>query len=817
MAGAELPFQTAKRNFDIPAGNLVTALTAWAKTSGLKILAPTDIVKKLHTAGVSGEFTAEEALNKLLADTALQYHVSNKRHVTVYDPRAVLGAHAQATSLDTINVEERRVSEAKQGTGAASRALPVPYAGGQVATGGQLGMLGNRSVMDTPFNQTSYTAQTIQNQQARTIADVLMNDPSVRVKTPGGSGTDGLYIRGFYYDSGDYALNGLYGMAPFYSSGANFVERVEVMKGPGALLNGMPPAGAVGGNINLVTKRAPDIDITQLTATYASKSLFGTDIDVSRRYGENKEFGIRFNGGYKNGNTAFDRQKEEFGNATIGLDYRTERARFSADIGYQSDSLSPPLRFITFTTTPPFPSGGLTTVPPAPSAGTNYMPSWAKWTPKDTFLTARGEVDLTDSVTAYAAVGYHDSTNDFIYPSPRIVGTGAVGNWTATPFKGTDTYRTFTGETGLRASVETGPINHLLTVNYSATNRDYDSVGLSPPLPAGTITSNIYNPSNAPFPNFTNLAQSLATTTSLSSVGFADTMSVLNNRLQVTVGVRRLDTKLESFNRMPGINYGVSSADRSAWSPAYAVVIKPVENISLYANYIEGLKSAEAVTGPGSYSNVGEIIPPAQTKQTEVGIKMDMGRITATASAFDITNPNVMSVAVAGQPLPARKLNGEQRNRGVEFNVFGEVTPDVRLLGGIALIEGRVISGSASSGATLLNFSGKTAVGVPVVNLNLGGEWDLPFVPGLTLNGRVIYTGESFANELNTLVLPEWTRVDIGARYTFASPWSGKPIIIRANIENLFDAAYWTSYRTVSSAVSLGAPRTYLVSTTFNF
>ena len=74
-----------------------------------------------------------------------------------------------------------------------------------------------------------------------------------------------------------------------------------------------------------------------------------------------------------------------------------------------------------------------------------------------------------------------------------------------------------------------------------------------------------------------------------------------------------------------------------------------------------------------------------------------------------------------------------------------------------------------------------------------------------------------FANQTNTQVLPEWTRVDLGARYTFASPWNGKPIVVRANVENVFNAAYWKSYHTVSSAVSLAAPRTYLVSTTFNF
>jgi iron complex outermembrane recepter protein len=251
-----------------------------------------------------------------------------------------------------------------------------------VATGARLGFLGNRGVMNTPFNQTSYTAELIQNQQARTVGDVLYNDPSVRMKTPAGNGIDGLYIRGFYHDSGDYSMNGLYGMAPFYSTSANFLERVEVLKGPGVLLTGMPPAGAIGGSINLVTKSAPDFDITQLTALYISKSQFGMQADVSRRYGENKEWGIRFKGLARGGSTAFDRQTNEFGNGALNLDYRGERVRFSADVGYQAENLSPPLRFLTFTTSPPFAT--TIPVPPAPAAGTNYMPSWATWKPRDT-------------------------------------------------------------------------------------------------------------------------------------------------------------------------------------------------------------------------------------------------------------------------------------------------------------------------------------------------------------------------------------------------------------------------------------------------
>jgi iron complex outermembrane recepter protein len=685
-------------------------------------------------------------------------------------------------------------------------ALPAPYAGGQVATGARLGFLGNRGVMNTPFNLTSYTAELIQNQQARTVGDVLYNDPSVRMKTPAGNGIDGLYIRGFYHDSGDYAMNGLYGMAPFYSTSANFLERVEVLKGPGVLLNGMPPAGAIGGSINLVTKSAPYFDITQLTALYASKSQFGLQADVARRYGENKEWGIRFNGLGRGGSTAFDRQTDEFGNAVLNLDYRGERVRFSTDIGYQAENLNPPLRFLTFTTSPPFAT--TIPVPAAPKPGTNYMPDWATWKPRDAFAMTRGEVDLTESVTAYGAVGYHRSEIDYIYPSPRI--TNANGNWTAAPFNGRDVYDNYAGEVGLRASVDTGPINHLLTVNYSAFERDYSSFGRA----GAAVNSNLYNPVPLPFPNFTTVAQNLETQTKLTSVGIADTMSMFNNRLQFVVGARRQTAGVDSVNLLTAAK---SSVDVPTWSPGYAVIVKPLENVSLYANYIEGLKAPEVVTGATTYSNVGEIIPPAQTKQKEAGIKVDMGRVTVTASWFDITSPNIIAVAVPGRTLPARRLAGEQQNRGVELYAFGEISPTVRILGGVTLIDGEVIKQSTSVGPLIFNYNGKTPVGVSAVNLNMGAEWDTPFVNGLTLTGRVIYTSESYANDANTQELPAWTRVDLGARYTFLSPWNGKPIVIRANVENVFNEAYWNSYRTVSSAVSLGAPRTYLLSTTFNF
>lgn len=98
--------------------------------------------------------------------------------------------------------------------------------------------------------------------------------------------------------------------------------------------------------------------------------------------------------------------------------------------------------------------------------------------------------------------------------------------------------------------------------------------------------------------------------------------------------------------------------------------------------------------------------------------------------------------------------------------------------------------------------------------MNIGAEWDTPFVRGLTLSGRVIYTSEQYYDAANLQELPDWVRFDVGARYTFKL--NGKPVTIRGNILNVANKGYWAS-ATPSFGLSLGAPRTYLLSTTFDF
>lgn len=328
----------ASYNFSIPPQPLAGAISAFSRVTGIDVVGDGGIGRGVGSPGVSGNLTPHQALIRLLAGTGLGYRFTNASTVAIQRPNADGGTGAMpsgAIALDTIDVQGASNPNALIGN------LPPEYAGGQVAHGGQLGLLGNRDLMNTPFNQTSYTSKLMQNQQIKYIADVLQNDPSVLVDTGPSGGADNFIIRGFDAGNGDMLFNGMAGIAPtwFNSMMSESIERVEVLKGPSALLNGAGALGSIGGMINLVPKRAGDDPLTQATLDHASNSQFGGHVDIGRRFGDNKEFGVRFNGVYRDGDTPIDHQSRESRLVTLALDYRGERLRLSADLGYQYQNL----------------------------------------------------------------------------------------------------------------------------------------------------------------------------------------------------------------------------------------------------------------------------------------------------------------------------------------------------------------------------------------------------------------------------------------------------------------------------------------------
>ncbi len=663
-------------------------------------------------------------------------------------------------------------------------AVAPPSSGGQVAQGARLGLLGNTSTMKSPFSTTSYTDKFVRDQQAATGADALILDPSVRSSHPTGGVVDSFNIRGFPINegnNGEFAFEGLYGVAPTYRIFTDYVERIEVLKGPSAALSGMAPNGGVGGVINVVPKRA-DEELTRLTASYGSVARFGGHWDVARRYGDGKQWGVRASGSVRGGDTPIDRQSEATGVGSLALDYQGERFRSWLYLIAQTDRFDAPSR--------PFLMGSGLQVPKAPDGKLNVTQPWEWSHITDKSALLRTEYDLSDQVTLFADVGGSKTNVERFFGLPTIVSTS--GNTTSTPqFFGLSIDRT-TYDGGVRARFDTGFVHHALAVQASV----YHDALYRRLTNGSAVTSNIYNPTVAP----TQFANEISdrprlSDSQLTGLSIADTMSVLDERALLTLGVRRQG--IEANNYASNVGTLTSSYDKSAVTPVVGLVVRPVENVSLYANYVEGL--ARGDVAPQTASNFGEVLQPYIARQYEAGVKVDFGRIATTFSAFEISK-------ASGELFAGRfAATAEQQVRGLEFNVYGELTPDVRILGGVSLLDGTLTRTAVAANV------GNTPIGVPNVQANIGAEWDLPWMRDLTLNGAVIYTGKQFVDSANKQSIPEWTRLDLGARYTTAI--SGRKTVFRANIQNVTGESYWSSVASFGTFF-LGVPRTYLLSMT---
>ncbi|WP_462401806.1 TonB-dependent receptor [Pseudomonas sp. Marseille-QA0332] len=667
--------------------------------------------------------------------------------------------------------------------------LPPEYAGGQVATGGRVGLLGNKDLLETPFSTISYTDKYIQDRQAKEITDVIAaTDPSVFTNGVKGSHSESYSIRGFSTSPSDMTVDGLFGMAPFYRASPEMYERVEVLKGPSVLLNGMPPNGSVGGTVNLIPKRAGDTPLTRLTGTFESDSQFGGHLDVGRRFGDDNQFGVRFNSVYRDGDTSTNDQGHRTQLNALALDWRGERGRLSLDLFDSEDTINGQNRGIGL-------AAGVS-VPKPPSSDTLLNPDWARLQTKDKGVILRGEYELSDQVMAYGAIG--TSKTHYQY-------NGAMS---ATVLNDAGDFRTLMGqlqfeihktsaEVGLRGHFDTFGIGHQWSVNatqYSDKEKDWGRRSID----GAEVISNIYHPVWGPKAP-TSWPLIIHTENDLKSYGLADTLSFLDDRVQLTLGVRRQEVVTDTYGVATGAR-NKPGYDEHATSPAAAILFRLTDNLSLYGNYIEGLSKGSSA--PLTAANAGEVFAPYESKQREVGLKLDLGTFTHTLAFYEIKRPNSYTDPVTN----IYSFGGEQRNRGVEWSFFGSPIMDVRLMGGIAYVDPKVTKGLPAS-------EGKKATGTPKLQGKLGVEWDTPFVDGLTLTANATSLSKQYINADNSLSIPGYTIFDVGARY--ALEVGNKPVVLRANVSNLADKDYWGMPQT--SSLALGAPRTYELSATVDF
>lgn len=771
--------QTATQyRFAVEPGPLEAALMQFSSTTGFTTSFTPDLVAGKTSSGVKGSFTAAEALRALLSGSGLQaWQLANGSFSIVLQEEGagVLPAVKVRASSDPLPGE-----------------LPEVYAGGQVAKGARVGVFGDRDVMEVPFSVVPFSRETIDNQQARTVVEVLRNDASVNInQNTNSGGTDDVWnIRGFLGASGSATFNGLAGLGG-RSQAIEAIERIELLKGPTAFVNGAPGL-VVGGTVNYVTKRAGVAPVTQLTTRYYTDSVLGAHADVARRYGEAKEWGVRFNGAYRKGDTPLDNTHKENRVGAIALDYFGESVRVLADLEY---SLAATDGFLGGTTV----AAGVP-IPSAPRNTNNWGQAWGEYPQEKKRAVLRAEWDFHSGWTASAAYGQLDQRDgDYIYCGSEIISVTGDVSYADNCYRGGTQGDFDSTEVKIAGRVETGSVAHRLVLGATRTMSEFAGPFEYFTIPNST-GSNIHNPIQYPRPSIPEVSYLGKYSDSIIRTLFVgDELGLIDERLLITLGLRRVEFDFGNFDEITGV--GGPRTTKAANTPGLGALYKLTPTTSVYTNYAEALEQGGTAPNNGTVDNPGAVIEPLRSKQVEIGTKFDFGSFATTLAFFEIQKANTTIVdRIFGN-------FGEQVNRGAEAAVFGEPTKGLRVLSGLTWIDAEQTK--TQGGLT----DGKTAVGVPEFQARLGSEWDLPFAPGVTLTGHVAHSSKSYLDASNSRHIPDWTRFDTGLRY--ATRVGGKATFLRLNVENLTDKDYWGSVD--RGNLYSAQPRTVSLSATIDF
>lgn len=699
---------------------------------------------------------------------------------------------AAKNAEDTIVVQESAASDFKAG----GDTLVPAYLDGQIANGGRLGMLGQQKAMDVPFNIIGYTSKLVEDQQARGIADVMANDAGVQYVPGYGNQAETFRIRGFKMDGDDMLMSGLPGIVPRQVMDTQMLERIEVFKGANSILNGASSSG-VGGMINLEPKRAEDTPMARVGVDYTSDSQIGTTLDTGRRFGDNNQFGARINLVHREGEARVDDDRRRTTLASVGLDYRSDTLRGSLDFGYQKKSFhnsSMGLRID---------NANVTETPRLPGNSKNYTQKWSYNDIENQFGMARAEYDITSDWAVYGALGGQHAHELGDYSSPGLLnnsGRADIGR-----LKNNYYIDTFSGMGGIRGAFDTGFVSHKVNIGYAAMTKRvknawamrskatrpqmdfYDPQQIAPP------TLNSFGGNN--FSDPLTVARSRT-----KSVLLSDTLGVLDDTLLFTLGARYQEVVARNYDPTTGIEKFALSQNKSRWLPTYGVVYKPWEEVSFYANHTQALQpQASTISGGAKYDSRMNI---AHSTQYEAGVKVDFGNVGGTISAFEIKKPYVFSDL---------SLDGEQRNRGVELNVFGEPVLGLRLNGGATWVNARLTKTEDPAN------KGNDAIGVPSFTAVLGAEYDIKPVEGLTATARVNHTGSQYAKVTNTVKLDSYTTLDLGVRYRMQLNQEKNQMVWRVGIDNVTNKNYWSGADDSGTYIFQGASRTLKASVSYDF
>ena len=665
--------------------------------------------------------------------------------------------------------------------------------GGFIKENNSMGFLGSQDTMNTPFTVQTISEKALSKYTSpyNGISDALALDPSVRVDR-GGTYTD-ISIRGIYQSGHSFYVNGVPGLMDQQNIPYYWVDSVTVTSGPNLGINGSTLSEAIGGVVNMNSKKAGDKDITDVKLTYRGGSSFEEGVDVGRRFGNNNRYGVRVTANNVQGETTIEGENVTQRNVFVNMDQHTSNSKSNLLVGYNYvDHEGGPGSFSFGDKT-----HTVTQLPGAPDASKLYKPDWT-YNEYDNWIAAfNHEQKLNDHITAFVNAGYHrEDWYGYIDGNPTIIDN--LGNFT---FSVTNYPLALTKKyvgVGVKGQFDIGSVKNEFVIgadkswmNYwLSKNKNYNH-GANEGAWIGT--GNIWQSNSWTNPGDARYNPAHSYDKQLVGWHVVDTMKALDDKLQVTVGVH--GHKFTTYTDSAKLEAGeVKEKKTDAITPTFAVSYKFTPELMVYADHTESFGEGSMVSFSNGYANAGELLDPKKTKQNEIGVKWKSGKFLHTFSYFQIKQANYQDVYRNG--LKYYELDGDQTNKGFEWAFTGNINNRWDLIGGFMYLDAKDYAGRDVNGA-----SDWSAV--------LGAEYHANDV--LSFLGRISYMGDTTINN-GVLKVPSATRFDFGA--SWETKFGKTPVTLNAMLYNAFGKDYWEA-RSGSNALSLGSPRTFVLSANF--
>ena len=611
-------------------------------------------------------------------------------------------------------------------------------------------------IIDVPQAVTVITSDQLEDQGITTLNDALRFIPGVSMETGEGH-RDEVFIRG-QETTADFYLDGLRDDAQYYRSLYN-IERVEVLKGANALIFGR---GAGGGAVNRVSRVAvfdmPQYSVGAQVDTFGAFALTG---DANLPAGEG--VALRVMGTYEEFNNDRDFYDGRFIGFTPTLSAQLgEDTRLFLTYTYDDDE-----RVV---------DRGLPSINGGPLRGFDQTFFGDRdYNVSDVevhIARARVEHDFNESWSLNASLQFADYDKFYANIVPSS-GTTATTVRLSGYESGTDR-QNLIGMVNLVGQFDTGNLSHTLLIGAEASSSDTDSVRDQALFNNGADTSvTVALEDVIAVPAFT-LVPQRASTSDLSTLSLYAQEQLDIGILQLVAGVRYDRFDLESTDVIAG--FDGARVDEEI-SPRFGVILKPQENLSIYASYAESFlpSSGNQFT---VLSQQSQALEPESFENLELGVKYAPHRnLLLTAALFRLTRSNTPSV----DPVTnLTTLVGESTVEGFELGLVGEPVDGLSLSLGYTYLDAEITdSADATDVGTQLQQ-------VPEHQLAAWARYDV--TDRLGFGAGLVHQSDQFASNSNNVVLPSYTRVDVAVFFEATDTLS-----LQLNVENLFDEDYYPS------------------------